>query len=60
MTKLGHKNSGKSSDSERLEQLEGVLHENDFGYSVTISTANLKWLVEKAGKWVRRDSGVRP
>lgn len=56
MAKLGHKNSGKPSDVKQLEQLESVMYENDFDLTVTISTANLKWLVEKAGNWVRRGS----
>lgn len=54
MEKRGHENSGKQKDIERLEQLEKYVFFNDLDKTVTVSTANLKWLVEKSGLWVRR------
>lgn len=58
MEKRGRKNSGKPKDVEVLEQLEEVSLLSELDVTVTISTANLRWLVNKAGLWVRReDSG---
>ncbi|MEK5038804.1 hypothetical protein [Sporosarcina sp. FSL K6-3457] len=54
MEKRGRKNSGKQKDIERIEQLEEYVFYNDLGKTVTVSSANLKWLVEKSGLWVRR------
>lgn len=54
MEKRGRKNSGKPKDLEVLEQLEEVSLLSDLDKTVTISTANLRWLVNKAGSWVRR------
>ncbi|WP_342515340.1 hypothetical protein MKY34_16885 [Sporosarcina sp. FSL K6-1522] len=57
----GRKNSGKPKDVEVLEQLEEVSLLSDLDVTVTISTANLRWLVNKAGNWVRRsdEDGMR-
>lgn len=58
MERRGHKNSGKQKDVERIEQLEEYVFYNDLDKTVTVSVANLKWLVEKSGLWVRRgDAG---
>ena len=56
MEKRGRKNSGKPKDIEVLEQLEEVSLRSDLDITVTISTANLRWLVNKAGMWVRREN----
>ncbi len=55
MAGIGHKNSGKPKDIEILERLEEVSLLSDLDLTVTISTANLRWLVYRAGLWVRRD-----
>lgn len=55
MERLGRKNSGRPKDLELLEQLEEVSLLSDLDVTVTISTANLRWLVNKAGNWVRKD-----
>ncbi|MBO1909638.1 hypothetical protein J4G37_33150 [Microvirga sp. 3-52] len=55
MARHGRKNNGNPKDIVKLEQLENVLQENDFDITITVSTANLKWLVDKAGRWVRRE-----
>lgn len=49
----GRKNSGKHKDLEILERLEEISMLSDLDLTVTISTANLRWLVNKAGNWVR-------
>lgn len=61
MERRGRKNNGNQKDVVILEQLESALQDNEFSYdpsvTITVSTANLKWLIEKAGRWVRRDEG---
>ena len=58
MEMRGRKNSGKQKDVERIEQLEEFIFFNELDKTVTVSSANLKWLVEKSGLWVRRgDAG---
>ena len=61
MEMRGRKNSGKPKDIEVLEQLEEVSLLSDLDVTVTISTANLRWLVNKAGMWIRRsdEDGMR-
>lgn len=55
MNNLGHKNSGRQKDVVILEQLEEALGNKYFDDTVTISTKNLRWLLHRAGLWVRRD-----
>lgn len=52
--KQGRKNNGNLKDIEILENLERFLILNDYDSTITISTANLKWLVDKAGRYVRK------
>ena len=54
MDKNGRGNSGKSKDIVVLEQLESALADKYFDKTVTISANNLRWLIHRAGRWVRR------
>ena len=56
MNNLGRTNSGRPKDIVVLEQLEEALEDKYFDETVTISTNNLRWLMHRAGLWVRRDS----
>lgn len=55
MKSLGRKNSGKPKDLVVLEQLEEALEDKYFDATVTISTNNLRFLIHRAGLWVRRE-----
>lgn len=55
MKSRGRENSGKPKDIVVLEQLEEALEDKYFDKTVTISTNNLRWLMHRAGLWVRRD-----
>lgn len=54
MEKRGRKNSGKHKDLEVIEQLEEVSLLSELDVTVTISAANFRWLVNRAGLWIRR------
>lgn len=54
MKSLGRKNSGKPKDLVVLEQLEEALEDSYFDTTVTISTNNLRWLMQKSRLWVQR------
>lgn len=54
MKSLGRKNSGRPKDIVQLEQLEEALEHQYLDETVTISGSNLKWLIYRAGLWVRK------
>lgn len=54
MKHIGHKNSGRPKDIVQLEQLEEALEDKYFDETVTISTSNLRWLMQKSRLWVQR------
>lgn len=56
MKSLGRKNSGRQKDLVVLEQLEEALEDKYSDETVTISSNNLRWLMDRAGLWVRRNN----